>query len=98
MKDPIKKYNSWLLEDKSKRFVEKEGATKVVFKPIDDKSFLVKYKKLAVIDAERRLIGQPTIMNDGSVQYPASPNSGWSQTANLLITSADSWVFCDIYL
>lgn len=93
MNDPIKKYSSWLLEDKgdkSKKFVQKDGGTKVVFKPIDSESFLIKYRKLAIIDAKQVLIGQPTIVN-GTVQKPKGDylNTGWQQTFDLLVNTTD---------
>jgi hypothetical protein len=87
MQHPVKKYHGWLLEekDKSRKYKEKEDRAKVVFKPIDDSSFLVKYKRQAIIDGQKRLNGQPTIQGDKVVlPDPAYLNAGWKETLSFL--------------
>jgi hypothetical protein len=88
MNYPIKKYHGWLLEeekDKSRKYKEIKAHAKVVFKPIDDTAFLVKYKNQAALDANKNLAGQPGIKNDKILKPDKKYlNDGWDQTVKFL--------------
>ena len=77
----VKRYENWLVEDKTK-VVKKGGESKLVYKKIDDNSFLIKYIRQPIINTDtKRLIGETKIVNG---QVKADSNNAWKQTLKFL--------------